>query len=104
MFCSHLVALTLAAGTLDPGAHGCGENIWGFCHAPPRFDLMELHHVHTHLTTDRDLIQSRHRHAGQCGTVSNLAISNISGHLRTGRDGALTARAPHSATFSSTYF
>src|SRR5258708_23258811 len=47
---------------------------------------MELCHAHTHLTMDRDLIQSRHRHAGQCGTVSDLAISDISRHLRTSPD------------------
>src|SRR5258707_6271807 len=40
---------------------------------------------------DHDLTQSRHCHAGQCGTVSDPAISDISGHLWTGRDGALTA-------------
>src|SRR5258707_11995054 len=74
------------------------------CHALPRFDPTELHHTCTHLTMDCDLTQSRHHHAGQCGTVSNLAISDISGHLWTGRDGMLTACAPHSATSFSTYF
>src|SRR5258708_23480090 len=74
------------------------------CHAPPQFDLTELRHACTHLMTDRDLIQSRHRHTGQHRTVSNPAISDISGHLRTGRDSMLTACTPHSATFSSTYF
>src|SRR5260370_40167923 len=74
------------------------------CHALPWFDPTEPCHMHTHLMTDRDLTQSRHHHAGQCGTVSDLAISDISGHLRTGRDGMLTAHTLHSATFSSTYF
>src|SRR5258707_15842796 len=74
------------------------------CHTPPWFDLMEPHHAHTHLTMDHDLTQSRHCHAGQHGTVSDLAISDISGHLWTGRDSVLTAHAPHSATFSVTYF
>src|SRR5258708_16070265 len=73
-------------------------------HTLPQFDPMEPCHAHTHLMTDHDLTQSRHHHAGQHGTVSDPAISNISGHLWTGRDGMLTARAPHSATFSSTYF
>src|SRR5258707_7478353 len=84
-------------GDMDP-------SVYTTCHAPPQFDLMELHHMHTHLTTDCDLTQSRHCHTGQCRTVSDLAISHISGHLWTGRDSALTACAPHSATFSSTYF
>src|SRR5258707_6762404 len=63
----------------------------GDCHPPPQFDPMEPRHMCTHLTMDRDLTQSRHCHAGQCGTVSDPAISDISGHLWTGRDGALTA-------------
>ena len=82
----------------------CYVHCWTSCHAPPQFNLTELHHVHTHLMMDHDLTQSRHHHAGQHGTVSDPAISNISGHLWTGRDGVLTAHAPHSATFSSTYF
>src|SRR5260221_10226145 len=57
------------------------------CHPLPWFDLTEPDHVHTHLTMDHDLTQSRHCHAGQCGTVSDLAISDISRHLWTGRDG-----------------
>src|SRR5258708_3994583 len=52
------------------------------CHALPWFDLMEPCHVCTHLMTDHDLTQSRHHHAGQCRTVSDPAISDISGHLR----------------------
>src|SRR5258708_2223033 len=74
------------------------------CHALPQYNPTEPHHACTHLTMDCDLIQSRHCHAGQHRTVSDLAISDISGHLQTGRDGALTAHALHSATFSSTYF
>src|SRR5258708_4379801 len=85
-------------------SQGASTLIGGHCHAPPWFDLMELRHVHTHLTTDHDLTQSRHRHTGQCGTVSDPAISNISGHLWTGRDSMLTACALHSATSFSTYF
>src|SRR5258708_7335799 len=73
------------------------------CHAPPWFNLMELHHAHIHLTTDHDLTQSEHCHAGQHGTVSDLAISNISRHLWTGRDGTLTAHALYSATSSLAY-
>src|SRR5258708_35915438 len=86
------------------GSRGALTLIGGHCHALSQFDLMELHHVCTHLTTDHDLTQSRHRHAGQHRTVSDPAISDISGHLQTGRDGTLTACTPHSATFSSTYF
>src|SRR5258708_21533619 len=82
----------------------CAKINNGVCHAPPQFNLTELRHTHTHLMMDHDLTQSRHHHTGQCRTVSDPAISNISGHLWTGRDGALTAHAPHSATFSSTYF
>src|SRR5258708_22204058 len=77
--------------------------VW-LCHTPPRFNLMEPCHAHTHLMMDHDLTQSRHCHAGQCRTVSDLAISDISGHLRTGRDSTLTAHTLHSATFSVTYF
>src|SRR5258705_4186607 len=61
------------------------------CHTLPQFDPMEPCHAHTHLMTDHDLTQSRHHHAGQHGTVSDPAISNISGHLQTGRDSVLTA-------------
>src|SRR5258708_21775952 len=86
------------------GSRGASTLMGGHCHAPPWFNLTEPHHMHTHLTMDCDLTQSRHHHAGQCGTVSDPAISNISRHLRTGRDGALTACTPHSATSSSTYF
>src|SRR5258708_11876630 len=86
------------------GSRGASTLMGGHCHAPPQFDLMEPRHMHTHLMTDHDLIQSRHCHAGQCRTVSDLAISNISGHLRTARDGALTACSPHSATLSHTFF
>src|SRR5260370_41141045 len=80
------------------------DNCLPQCHALPWFNLTEPHHAHTHLMMDCDLTQSRHCHTGQCRTVSDLAISNISGHLWTGRDSALTACALHSATFSSTYF
>src|SRR5258705_4435509 len=66
--------------------------------------LAELRHTHTHLTMDCDLTQSGHCHTGQHGTVSNLAISDISRHLWTGRDSTLTAHTPHSATSSLTYF
>src|SRR5258708_24484121 len=86
------------------GSRGASTLMGGHCHAPPWFHLMEPHHACTHLTMDRDLTQSRHCHTGQCGTVSDLAISDISRHLWTGRDGMLTACTPHSATFSSTYF
>src|SRR5258708_5487018 len=86
------------------GSRGALTLIGGHCHALPWFDPTEPHHMCTHLMTDCDLTQSRHHHAGQCGTVSNLAISDISRHLWTGRDGMLTARALHSATFPSTYF
>src|SRR5258708_17012753 len=86
------------------GSRGALTLMGGHCHALPWFNPTEPCHARTHLMTDRDLIQSRHRHAGQCGTVSDPAISNISGHLWTGRHGALTACAPPSATFSSTYF
>src|SRR5258708_21128190 len=86
------------------GSQGASTLMGGHCHALPWFNPTEPCHAHTHLTMDHDLTQSRHRHAGQCGTVSDLAISNISGHLWTARDGVLTPFAPHSATFSSTYF
>src|SRR5258708_26352594 len=69
------------------------------CHAPPWFNLTEPCHAHTHLMTDHDLTQSRHCHAGQCGTVSNLAISDISRHLQTGRH----ADSMHTA-FSHLFF
>src|SRR5258708_20889848 len=86
------------------GSRGASTLMGGHCHTPPQFDLTELHHAHTHLMTDHDLTQSRYHHAGQRRTVSDLAISDISRHLQTGRDSALTASALHSATFSSTYF
>src|SRR5258707_4171310 len=86
------------------GSQGALTLMGGHCHALPQFNLMEPCHAHTHLMTDHDLTQSRHCHAGQHGTVSNPAISDISGHLQTGRDSTLTAHTPHSATFSPTYF
>ena len=55
----------------------------GKCHAPPWFNLMEPHHAHIHLMTDCDPTQSKHHHAGQHGTVSDPAISNISGQAGT---------------------
>src|SRR5258708_2995033 len=58
----------------------------------------------THLTTDCEPTQSGHHHAGQHGTVSDLAISDTSRHLQTGMDSTLTARTPHSATSSLAYF
>src|SRR5258708_32686041 len=71
---------------LFPSDNVAGHSLCA-CHTPPQFNLMEPCHVHTHLTMDCDLTQSRHCHAGQCGTVSDPAISDISGHLWTGRDG-----------------
>src|SRR5258708_27576395 len=73
------------------GSQGALTLMGGHCHTLPQFDLMEPHHAHTHLMTDCDLTQSRHCHAGQCRTASDPAISNISGHLQTGRDSMLTA-------------
>src|SRR5258708_8630757 len=58
----------------------------------------------THLMMDCDLTQSRHCPPEQHGTVSDLAISDISRHLQTGRDGALTAHTLDSATSSLTFF
>src|SRR5258708_12450723 len=79
------------------GSQGASTLIGGHCHAPPWFDLMELHHVHTHLMMDCDLTQSRHCHSGQHRTVSDLAISNISRHLSTRSHSVLTAPTPHSS-------
>src|SRR5260221_5180504 len=86
---------------MDPvqrGRRGCR------CHTPPWFNPMELHHTCIHLMMDHDLTQSEHCHTEQHRTVSNLAISDISRHLQTGRDGMLTAHAPYSATSSLAYF
>src|SRR5260370_36237114 len=68
-----------------------GQVIYGLCHTLPQFNPTEPRHVCTHLMMDCDLTQSRHHHAGQHGTVSDPAISNISGHLQTGSDSVLTA-------------
>src|SRR5258708_31477077 len=60
------------------GSQGALTLMGGCCHARPWFDLTEPHHAHTHLMTDWDPTQSRHHHTGQCGTVTNRTISNIS--------------------------
>src|SRR6266436_499094 len=85
------------------GSRGALTLMGGHCHTLPWFNPMEPCHTRTHLMMDHDLTQSRHCHAGQCRTVSNLAISDISRHLQTGRDGMLTAHALHSTTLSPTY-
>ncbi len=59
--------------------------------------------THIHLTTDHDLTQPVHCHTWQCGTFSNLAISNINRHQWTGRDSMLTAHAPFIHWFSIVY-
>src|SRR5260221_13962333 len=41
---------------------------------------------------------------GQCRIFSNPDISDISGHLQAGRDGALTARMPYSFTSPIIHF
>src|SRR5258708_17770555 len=55
------------------------------------------------LTTDCDSTQPAHCHTWKCRTFSNPAISNISRHLQTGRDSALTACTPFICQFSIVY-
>src|SRR5260221_2536095 len=91
-----LNAVTIHDATLPPRVDDMiesfsGQVIYGLCHTLPQFNPTEPRHVCTHLMMDCDLTQSRHHHAGQHGTVSDPAISNISGHLQTGRDSVLTA-------------
>src|SRR5258708_31101058 len=56
-----------------------------------------------HLMMDHDLTQPAHHHAWQCRTFSDPAISDIDGHLQTGRDGVLTAHTPFICQFSIVY-